>query len=93
MVWLGYPRIYQTQNEYPFSVNSMTVVPSNGMTKYKLHLPTYNGVVNLKIGVDENAVIERYDDQKTKKILWYGTSITREGLIETGSNIHKHHLT
>ena len=60
-----------TQNEYPYSVNSMTVVPSNAMTKYKLHLPTYNGVVNLKIGVDENAVIDRYDDQKTKKILWY----------------------
>ena len=69
-----------TQNEYPYSVNSMTVVPSNGMTKYKLHLPTYNGVVNLKIGVDENAVIDRYDDQKTKKILWYGTSITQGGV-------------
>jgi len=76
-------------NKYPYSLNSMTVVSStsSSMIKYKLHLPTYNGVVNLQIGINENSVITKYDDKKSKKVLWYGTSITQGGVASRPGQI------
>lgn len=59
--------------------------------EYLMYLPLYDGVVDLKIGIDSNAVIElpkvddllplhgRSADKKDLPIVFYGTSVTQGG--------------
>lgn len=60
---------------------------SKQMREFTLYLPTYAELVELKIGVDPNAVIEKPTEYKIKKpIVFYGTSITQGGCAGRGSN-------
>ena len=87
--WTSVTKIMQ----YPTSVNKMTTLPSrDSPTRYRLHLPTYNGVRTLLIGHDEKhpVVASAPNSASTKKpIVWYGTSIlqgavaSRPGMIFT----------
>lgn len=50
--------------------------------EYMLYLPLYDGLVNLEIGVQADAVIERpkvNSPRKEKPVAFYGTSITQGG--------------
>lgn len=51
-----------------------------GKVRYKLHLPTYNGVQDdVEIGVEEGASISRDEaaSAEPRPIVWYGTSIAQ----------------
>jgi hypothetical protein len=63
-------------------------------TRYRFHLPIYNGLTAASLGVPKGATIEAddsSDDTELAPILWYGTSIvnghvaSRPGMIFTNS--------
>jgi hypothetical protein len=61
-------------------------------TRYRFHLPIYNGLAAASLGVPSGATIKADNEQnKTPPILWYGTSIvnghvaSRSGMIFTNS--------
>eukprot|EP01043_Picozoa_sp_COSAG02_P021926 COSAG02_NODE_1125_length_14435_cov_97.039411_9_plen_169_part_01 len=68
-------------------VNSVITFPQNtrppgfgGEVRYKLHLPTYNGVQDdVEIGVEHGASIARdkLASAEPRPIVWYGTSIAQ----------------
>lgn len=64
----------------------------NGMTgemrEYKLFLPLYDGVVNLEVGIDSAAAIEKPGPVTGKPILFYGTSITQGGCASRPGMAH-----
>jgi hypothetical protein len=66
------------------AVNHMeTVKQKDGSaTKYRLHLPTYNGVANLLIGHDTDSKLTSLKPVgiDKKPIVWYGTSILQGGV-------------
>ena len=55
------------------------------MREYIMYLPLYDGVINLSIGVDSTAVIEKphvadlVPSEKNLPIVFYGTSVTQGG--------------
>jgi len=58
------------------------VLVSNSMLaktlrQYLLYLPLYNGVTDLKIGVNDGARLEPDRNFQAKPIVWYGTSIAQ----------------
>eukprot|EP00930_Biecheleria_cincta_P021156 TRINITY_DN15738_c0_g2_i1.p1 TRINITY_DN15738_c0_g2~~TRINITY_DN15738_c0_g2_i1.p1 ORF type:complete len:991 (-),score=124.62 TRINITY_DN15738_c0_g2_i1:400-3099(-) len=61
---------------YPTSVSSMMASRGKVPTRYRLHLPLYNGVRELYIGHDDSCPLEP-DAETRKKIVWYGTSIAQ----------------
>jgi hypothetical protein len=50
-----------------------------GKRLYLVHLPLYNGVKSLEIGVAKDATFTPVPPRKEKPILFYGTSITQGG--------------
>jgi len=58
--------------------NKITIKLPDKIQEYMLYLPLYNGVKDLKIGIDKNEFITKIpaDDQR-KQIVFYGTSITQ----------------
>lgn len=63
---------------------SFTSLPRGGsMVRYRLHLPLYNGIANLSIGVGgTGAVLQSDTTLRTSKkpVVWYGTSIAQGGV-------------
>ena len=90
---------------YPISSGAFNFPIANrpahmrGVVHYKLHLPTYNGISDLSIGVTKGASCTPLPDAASapKPIVWYGTSIaqgccaSRPGQIFT--NQISRHLT
>ena len=66
------------------AVNHMAAVkqPDGSPTKYRLHLPTYNGVANLFIGHDAKSTLSALKPAglSKKPVVWYGTSILQGGV-------------
>jgi hypothetical protein len=50
-----------------------------GKRQYLVHLPLYNGIKSLEIGVPKGAAFTGTPPRKAKPILFYGTSITQGG--------------
>lgn len=69
----------------PKGKTNETVIISNmkgEMKEYMLYLPLYDGVTELEIGVDENAVIRQPQVESpvtARPVICYGTSITQGG--------------
>lgn len=53
--------------------------PDRAMRRCRLHLPLYNGVIKLEIGVDADATFEPVRPRTDKPIVYFGTSITQGG--------------
>jgi hypothetical protein len=76
---------------YPVSVSEMQAATHNdgSPTRYRLHLPTYNGVVSLYVGHSHAHPVLPLNRTVAKPIVWYGTSIlqgavaSRPGMIFT----------
>jgi len=75
---------------WPTSTSRLAALQGSGTSRYRMHLPTLNGVTDLYIGHDAACPLEPdYDEQR--QIVWYGTSITqgslasRPGMIFTNS--------
>ena len=47
--------------------------------EYRLFLPLYDGITHLEVGIDTSSLIKRPLPDKTKPIVFYGTSITQGG--------------
>lgn len=69
----------------PSGKSNQQIIISNMLAserEYLLYLPLYDGLVNLQIGIDSTAVIEKpllQMPSTTKPIVCYGTSITQGG--------------
>jgi lysophospholipase L1-like esterase len=69
----------------PAGKSNQQIIISNMLAnerEYLLYLPLYDGVINLQIGIDSTAVIEKpllQIPSATKPIVCYGTSITQGG--------------
>ena len=60
-----------------------------GMHEYKIYLPLYAGLESLKIGLSEDATIEKAPPHKVEKpVLFYGSSITQGGCASRPSNCY-----
>lgn len=60
--------------------HSDRIIASNlspGLKKYRLHLPLFAEVTNLKIGVSKSATMQAAPPTQGKPIVFYGTSITQ----------------
>ena len=76
---------------YPVSVSEMQAAPhADGTpTLYRLHLPTYNGVLSLYVGHSHSYPVMPLNRTIGKPVVWYGTSIlqgavaSRPGMIFT----------
>ena len=62
-----------SQITYEFTVDN----PNNGEANFKLFLPLYNTVSNLKVGVLEGSELRFLNPDKQKPIVVYGTSIAQ----------------
>ena len=51
---------------------------SKKMRRYRLHLPLYDTVTNIQIGIDDDSDLEYFKNKK-RPIVFYGTSITQGG--------------
>ena len=51
---------------------------SKKMRRYRLHLPLYDTITNIQIGIDDDSDLEYYKNKK-RPIVFYGTSITQGG--------------
>ena len=51
---------------------------SKKMRRYRLHLPLYDTVTNIQIGINEDSNLEYFKNKK-RPIVFYGTSITQGG--------------
>jgi lysophospholipase L1-like esterase len=72
--WFGGIRPTQQQTSAALATHIMS-----GKRLYLVHLPLYNGVKSLEIGVPPSASFEPVRPRKQKPILFYGTSITQGG--------------
>jgi hypothetical protein len=87
------------QRGFSGTIASGLLPPSNGLPRrFLLHLPTYNNVDELWVGVDGNATIAPFDPfpvATATPIVWYGTSILQvgggegwEGSVTSAAPIH-----
>lgn len=62
----------------------------NSTYRYRIHLPSYNGVTSVKIGVPTGAYIAPDNSWQvpTKPVTYYGTSITQGGLTARPGNTY-----
>lgn len=70
--WFGGIRPTQQSTSAAFATH---ILP--GKRTYLVHLPLYNGVKSLEIGVPKGAAFTPVPPRKEKPILFYGTSITQ----------------
>jgi hypothetical protein len=56
--------------------------------EYKMYLPLYDGVTNLEIGIDSLAYISKPEKEKSRPIVFYGTSITQGGCASRPGMVH-----
>lgn len=61
---------------------------SNEMREFKMFLPLYDGLVNIKVGIDSNSVIKKPLKNNRKPIVFYGTSITQGGCASRPGMAH-----
>ena len=64
----------------PPSTNFSGVIGNLGsvMKKYRVHLPLYNTVDEMEIGVDDGFTLEKSETlDLSQRVLWYGTSIAQ----------------
>lgn len=52
---------------------------ARGFREYLLHLPLYNGVTSMEIGLPKDSTFGPIAPRTAKPIVWYGTSITQGG--------------
>jgi lysophospholipase L1-like esterase len=72
--WFGGIRPTQQTTEAAFATHI-----ESGSRRYLVHLPLYNGVKSLQIGVPKAAKFTPVPPRKEKPVLFYGTSITQGG--------------
>jgi len=62
----------------------------NSTYRYRVHLPSYNGVTSVKLGVPQGASIVPDNSWQvpTKPVTYYGTSITQGGLTARPGNTY-----
>ncbi len=80
----------------PTSQSSQSLLISNMINefrKYRLYLPLYDGVVDLKVGIDPNSEISKPEPLKAKPIVFYGTSITQGGCASRPGMAHTNILS
>lgn len=83
-IGVGRPKTEQTLDELARNLPAKT-------TEYLLYLPLYNGVTDLKIGIDPAASITRPAARprgKDRPIVFYGTSITQGGCASRAGMCH-----
>jgi hypothetical protein len=76
--WTGLGR----PKQYPENEDMLIEGLPEGVREYRLYLPLYNGVTEVKIGIPEKATLWKapaYPAEKAKPIVFYGTSITQGG--------------
>lgn len=56
--------------------------------EYKMYLPLYDGVTSLEVGIDSLAYISKPEKQKSRPIVFYGTSITQGGCASRPGMVH-----
>lgn len=75
--WVGTTRTIS----YPTATNLMaTDMPSDRHFMYRLHLPIFNGVVNMSVGVEEGYTLSSPLPNIKQSIVWYGTASVQGGL-------------
>ena len=72
--YLNTARATGIENESKLIVNM-----SNEMREFKMFLPLYDGIENIKVGIDSNSLIKKPLKRNPKSIIFYGTSITQGG--------------
>ena len=83
---------YYCNDKEDATENGYTVtkqVNDGKLRNYILYFPNYNDVVELKIGLDENAVVghgKKYADKNP--VLYYGSSITQGGCASRADNTY-----
>lgn len=70
-------------NEY-LLINNMT----DEMREFKMFLPLYDSLVNIEVGIDTTSVIKKPLKNKSKPIVFYGTSITQGGCASRPGMAH-----
>ena len=73
--YLGTGRPHDAMKNDELIISNMTAE----MREFKLYLPLYDGIRNLKIGIDSISIIEKPIKEVQKPIVFYGTSITQGG--------------
>lgn len=58
------------------------------MREFKMFLPLYDGLVNIEIGIDSTSIIKKSLKNKSKPIVFYGTSITQGGCASRPGMAH-----
>jgi len=76
---------------YPFTSGDLNcgIVNVEGITReWRLHLPTYNNIADLQIGVDDDAsVIPTSSIDTQDALVWYGSSIAQGAVASRPGNI------
>ena len=58
------------------------------MREYRLYLPLYDGITELKVGIDSLSNIVKPERTNKKPIVFYGTSITQGGCASRPGMVH-----
>lgn len=75
--WVGTTRTIA----FPQATNLMAMgMPSDRKFTYRLHLPVFNGVINMSIGVLESYELNPSSTKTKKSIVWYGTAAVQGGV-------------
>ena len=69
-------------------------VPGTHLREFTLNFPTYNGLRELEIGLQPNAVVEKPAPFRIEKpVVFYGSSITQGGCASRPGNVYIQHLS
>jgi len=71
--------------EYSMVMKCPSVL-ENGMHKVECFLPLYNTIVEMEIGIDDDARLEAAPDYKHKAVAFYGASVTQGGCASKPGN-------
>jgi hypothetical protein len=58
------------------------------MKEFRIYLPLYDGVTKLEIGTDSLSMINRPEANRSRPIVFYGTSITQGGCASRTGMVH-----
>ncbi|GMI59648.1 hypothetical protein ScalyP_jg4015 [Parmales sp. scaly parma] len=81
---MGIPAFPNTSGNLIGGVNQ-----ERNMREWRIHLPTYNNIVSLDIGVDDDAKIHKSNSLKhsDNTVVWYGSSIAQGAVASRPGNI------